>query len=147
VSQRLLKAVDGGRVPAVEVLLNNNHMAELIEQGRISEIKEAMANSMAAGSQTFEEALIQLIQSGKVTKEDALANSDSPTNLLWLLENRTEQAPAAAAQAAAMPGIALPPALEPSPPDPRRPQPGGDPNHRIPATAEGASFSEFLLNI
>ena len=147
VSQRLLKSVDGGRVPAVEVLLNNNHMAELIEQGRISEIKEAMANSMAAGSQTFEEALIALIQSGKVTREDALANSDSPTNLLWLLENRTEQ-PAAAAQPIGMPGISLPAGMEPAPAaDPRRPRPADDPNTRLPATAEGASFSEFLLNI
>jgi twitching motility protein PilU len=146
VSQRLLKSVDGSRVPAVEVLLNNNHMAELIEQGRISEVKEAMANSMAAGSQTFEEALIQLILSGKVSRDDALANSDSPTNLLWLLENRSEQAPAP--QAAPMPGLALPPNLEPAAPDAKRPRLAGDPDGgKVPATPEGASFSEFLLNI
>ena len=48
VSQRLLKALDGGRVPAVEVLLNNTHMAELIEQRRISEINEAMSRAQSA---------------------------------------------------------------------------------------------------
>jgi hypothetical protein len=38
--------------------------------------------------------------------------------------------------------------MEPAPPaDPRRPRPADDPNAKVPATAEGASFSEFLLNI
>ena len=129
----------------------NQNSLELVDQQRLEELgignaKEAMANSMAAGSQTFEEALIQLIQSGKVTREDALANSDSPTNLLWLLENRTEQP--AAAQPVGMPGIELPAGLEPAQgSDPHRPRPANDPNAKVPATAEGASFSEFLLNI
>ena len=61
VSQRLLRSVGGGRVPAVEVLLNTTHMAELIEQGRMSEIRDALVNSMTPGSQTFEQALIELL--------------------------------------------------------------------------------------
>ena len=143
VSQRLLKSLDGGRVPAVEVLLNNNHMAELIEQGRISEIKEAMANSMTAGSRTFEEALIELILSGKVARDDALANSDSPTNLLWLLENRAQATPGTPAA----PGLALPTDLQQFA-DAQSPQAAAEPApEKAPAKAEGASFSEFLLNI
>jgi twitching motility protein PilU len=144
VSQRLLKSVEGGRIPAVEVLLNNNHMAELIEQGRISEIKEAMGNSMTAGSQTFEEALIQLIISGKVTRDDALANSDSPTNLLWLLENRA-QPPAARQQEPASFNS------DTTANDPRGAESAGATADgaapKGPAKTEGASFSEFLLNI
>ena len=88
VSQRLLKAIGGGRVPAVEVLLNTNHIAELIDQGRLTEIRDALTNSMTPGAQTFDRALIDLLVAGKVTREDALTNADSPTNLLWMLENR-----------------------------------------------------------
>lgn len=87
VSQRLIPAVNGKRVPAVEVLLNTRHIAELMEAGEISQIKEAMEKSMSAGSQTFEMALVQLIKDGLVTQEDALAYADSATNLYWLLNN------------------------------------------------------------
>jgi twitching motility protein PilU len=147
VSQRLLKALDGGRVPAVEVLLNNNHMSELIEQGRISEIKEAMANSMTAGSRTFEEALIELILSGRVSRDDALANADSPTNLLWLLENRAQAAAPAPAASVAR-SLSLPDVPQALAGESAKPQPAAEPApQKGPAKPEGASFSEFLLNI
>jgi twitching motility protein PilU len=55
VSQRLLRTVDGGRVPAVEVMLNTKLVGELIEKGDFSGVKEAMEKSMAEGSQTFEQ--------------------------------------------------------------------------------------------
>jgi len=87
ISQRLVKAVDGGRRAAVEVMLNTRHIAELIEQGEISQIKDAMEKSLSPGSQTFEQALLQLIKEGLVTQEEALANADSATNLYWLLNN------------------------------------------------------------
>lgn len=87
VSQRLVQTIDGGRRAAVEILLNTRHVAELIEQGEISQIKEAIEKSMSPGSQTFEQALIQLIQDGVVTENEALANADSATNLYWLLNN------------------------------------------------------------
>jgi len=87
ISQRLIKAKVGGRIPAVEVLLNTRHISELIEKGEINEIKEAMEKSLSPGSQTFEQALYRMLSDGKITEEEALANSDSPTNLLWLLNN------------------------------------------------------------
>jgi twitching motility protein PilU len=87
VSQRLLRAHAGGRVPAVEVLLNTKLTAELIEQGNFSAVKEAMENSMAPGSQTFEQDLARLINEGVVARDEALAHSDSPTNLMWRLQN------------------------------------------------------------
>ncbi len=95
VSQRLVRGVDGKRVPAVEVLMNTTHIAELIKDGRVDEIKEAMEKSMSPGSQTFEQALFQLYSSGKISLDEAMANSDSPTNLSWLINN---SAPAAEQQ-------------------------------------------------
>lgn len=87
ISQRLVVAKDGSRRPAVEVLLNTRHVSELIEQGEISQIKEALEKSMAPGSQTFEQALMQLIQDDVVTQDEALANADSASNLYWLINN------------------------------------------------------------
>lgn len=89
VSQRLVPSTDGKRLPAVEVLMNTRHIAELIEEGEISQIKEAMEKSMSPGSQTFEQALLQLIKEGLVTQDDALAYADSATNLYWLLNNES----------------------------------------------------------
>lgn len=91
VSQRLIKAIDGGRYPAVEVLLNTRYVADLIEAGDISEIKEAIDKSLSPGSQTFERALLNLINDGLITQEEALANADSANNLLWLLNNEAAQ--------------------------------------------------------
>jgi twitching motility protein PilU len=93
ISQRLVQAKDGGRRAAVEVLLNTRHVAELIEQGEISQIKEALEKSMAPGSQTFEQALMQLIQDEVITQEEALANADSATNLYWLINNSQGKKP------------------------------------------------------
>ena len=87
ISQRLVKTKDGGRVPAVEVLLNTKFIQELINKGELGRIKEAMEQSMAPGSQTFEQALYKHYADGKITLDEALANSDSPTNLRWLIDN------------------------------------------------------------
>jgi twitching motility protein PilU len=87
VSQRLLRASTGGRIPAVEVLLNSKHIAELIERNDFSAIKEAMEKSLAEGSQTFEEDLARLINDGTITREEGIAFADSPTNLMWRLQN------------------------------------------------------------
>ena len=98
ISQRLVKTVDGRRIPAVEVLLNTKHIQELIKQGDISMIKDAMEQSLAPGSQTFEQALFHLITTGKVSIDEAMANSDSPTNLHWLLNNAQKTGSATAIQ-------------------------------------------------
>jgi twitching motility protein PilU len=99
ISQRLVRAVDGTQVPAVEVLLNTKHIQELIKKGEMSEIKDAMEQSLAPGSQTFEQALFHLYTTGKVTLDEALANSDSPTNLNWLIDNAPKGADAKLAAA------------------------------------------------
>ncbi len=86
-SQRLVRGKDGTRIPAVEVLLNTSHIAELIKNGAMDEIKDAMEQSLAPGTQTFEQALFNLYSNGQISLENALANSDSPSNLHWLINN------------------------------------------------------------
>ncbi len=88
VSQRLLRTPASGRVPALEVMLNTALVAELIEKGDFSGVKEAMEKSMAEGSQTFEEDIARLVTEGRVSREEGLAQADSPTNLMWRLQNR-----------------------------------------------------------
>lgn len=117
VSQRLVKSAAGGqRQAAVEVMLNTRYIADLIEKGEIGQIKEAMDKSLSPGSQSFETALLKLVKDGLVTQEEALANADSATNLLWLLNN----GPDSLAQ-----------------PEEEK-KPGNEP--------PGASFTEFTLN-
>jgi len=88
ISQRLVRGIDGKQVPAVEILLNTKHIQDLIKTGEISQIKEALEQSLAPGSQSFEQALFYHISSGRVSVEEAMVHSDSPSNLHWLLSNR-----------------------------------------------------------
>jgi twitching motility protein PilU len=88
ISQRLIKSAAGGtRQAAVEIMVNTRYVSDLIEKGEIGQIKEAMDQSLSPGSQSFETALVELVQSSLVTQDEALANADSATNLLWLLNN------------------------------------------------------------
>jgi twitching motility protein PilU len=87
VSQRLIRATTGGRVPAVEVMLNTKLVSELIEKGDFNGVKEAMEKSLAEGSQTFEQDLARLITQGIIGRDEGLAFADSPTNLMWRLQN------------------------------------------------------------
>ena len=117
ISQRLVRSKKGGRVPTVEVLMNSGHMSDLIERGDVQSIKEAMEQSLAPESQTFEQSLYTLLQKDAVTREDALGSADSKNNLLWLINNAGKPA---AQQAQG-----------------RKDQPA----------APASSFSEFTLNI
>jgi twitching motility protein PilU len=89
ISQRLVRTKAGSRRAAVEVLLNTRHIAELIEKGDINEIKDAMEKSMAPGSQTFEQSLFKMFMEGLITQEECMANADSATNMLWLINQAT----------------------------------------------------------
>ena len=95
VSQRLMRATAGGRVPAVEVMFNSKLVSELIEKGDFNAVKEAMEKSLSEGSQTFEQDLARLINTGVISRDEGLAYADSPTNLMWRLQN--EAAPASRA--------------------------------------------------
>jgi twitching motility protein PilU len=81
ISQRLVRGVTGDRVAAVEIMLNTPRLAELIQMGDISKVKESFRDSSEAGMQTFDQALLKLHKEGKIPMEEALANADSRTNL------------------------------------------------------------------
>lgn len=81
VSQRLIRAVDGKRVPAVEILSSSPYIADLIEKGEIASIKDAMKASQENGMQTFDGALYDLYASGRISYEQAIEHADSRTDL------------------------------------------------------------------
>jgi twitching motility protein PilU len=87
VSQRLMRTHTGGRVPAMEVMLNTALISDLIQKADFSGVREAMEKSMGEGSQSFEQDLARLINDGLVSRNEGLAHADSPSNLLWRLQN------------------------------------------------------------
>jgi twitching motility protein PilU len=82
VSQRLLPKKDGkGRVAAIEIMLNSPLISDLIFKGEVHEIKEIMKKSRELGMQTFDQALFDLYEAGRISYEDALRNADSINDL------------------------------------------------------------------
>ena len=91
-SQRLVRTTSGQRVPACEVMVNTVRVAELIQSGNFAEIPNAMEQSISLGSQSFEQDLARMISDGTITQSEGLASADSPSNLLWRLQNSNEVA-------------------------------------------------------
>lgn len=81
ISQRLLSSVKGDRIPAVEIMLNSPYIEELILNGKVGEIKEAMKESTDKGTVTFDQALLALYHQGMISEEEALLNADSKNDL------------------------------------------------------------------
>ncbi len=92
ISQRLVRNKEGEQQPAVEILLNTSLIAELIKNGEIVQIKEAMEQSLYPGSQTFEQAMCRLYLDGVISYDEAMAAADSPTNLAWLVNQNAPSA-------------------------------------------------------
>ena len=80
-SQRLVRARNGKRVAAVELLLNTPHIKDLILKGDISGVKEAHKESGEQGMQNFDDALLNLYKAGTITLEEAMSHADSRSNL------------------------------------------------------------------
>lgn len=81
ISLRLIPGVEDKRVPAVEILLNTPYISDLIEKGKIDEIKDVMARSTEQGMKTFDQALLDLYKAGKISKENAIRYADSRNNV------------------------------------------------------------------
>lgn len=81
VSQRLIPNQQGARSAAIEILLGTPTVNELITRGDIGSIKEVMEKSEELGMKTFDKALFDLYEAGKITAEEALKNADSVNNL------------------------------------------------------------------
>ena len=86
VSQRLIPRVDGGRVPAVEVMVTNARIADLIREGKPDEITEAIADGEYFDMQTFSQALIDLVLAGIVDREAAANSSTNRHDFMVMLE-------------------------------------------------------------
>jgi twitching motility protein PilU len=89
ICQRLVRNKEGEQQPAVEILLNTSLIADLIKNGEITQMKEAMEQSLYPGSQTFEQALCRLYLDGVLSYDEALSAADSPTNLAWLVNQNS----------------------------------------------------------
>lgn len=81
VAQQLVPAKAGGRVAAIEVLLNSPIVAEKIATAELSELKEIMSKSTEIGMQTFDQALFALYKSGQIELDEALRHADAPNDL------------------------------------------------------------------
>ena len=82
VSQRLVRTEDGkGRVAAIEILLNTPTVAEKIFKGEFNELKGVMTKSRELGMRTFDWALFELYNEGKISYDEAIRNADSANEL------------------------------------------------------------------
>jgi len=81
ISQRLIPAVDGKRVAAIEILLDTPRVKDLILKGEIGLLKEAMAAGYQEGMQTFDQHIHDLYAAGRIDYDNALAHADSPNDL------------------------------------------------------------------
>ena len=82
ISQRLVRKADGGgRVAAVEIMVNTPLIRGLIRKGDIPAIRTAMGSHQTDGIQTFQDALFALYESKAITLEEALRNADSMNDL------------------------------------------------------------------
>jgi len=133
ISQRLLKTTDNSLVPAVETLMNTMSIQDLIRKGDFDQIRDMMEQSLSPGSQTFERSLLNLFSSGLITRDEALANSDSPTNLSWLINNSKGQ-PTTPGLDTTQPVMAA-----------HTSTPGAPP--KVPARTEGADLGSFKFNM
>lgn len=85
ICQRLPVAIEGGRVPAVEILMCTPYIQSLIKEGDIDKIPEAMLKDNDDGSQTFDQALYGLFIAQKITEQEALKHADSKDNLKLMM--------------------------------------------------------------
>jgi len=93
VSQRLIPLKEGkGRAAAVEVMLNSPLIADLIFKGEVHGIKEIMKKSKELGMLTFDQALFDLYEEGKISYEDALRNADSVNDLRLNIKLHSKEA-------------------------------------------------------
>ena len=78
--------------------MNTVRVAELIERGEFSDIPAAMEQSISQGSQSFEQDIARLIASGAINQQEGIAHADSPSNLMWRLQNSGDFSPPASSQ-------------------------------------------------
>ena len=81
ISQRLLASTKGGRVPAVEILINTPHVRKQIEENKSQDIMQALQKGQFYGMLTFNQSLVKLFKDGLATEAEVLASASSPDDL------------------------------------------------------------------
>ncbi len=81
ISQRLIPSLDGGRVAAMEILMDTPRIKDLIKKGQIDILKEGMEQGVQEGCQTFDDALFMLYKERRIDFDQAMINADSANNL------------------------------------------------------------------
>jgi twitching motility protein PilT len=95
VTQTLLPTADGsGRVPALEILLPDDAVRNLIRQGKVEQVYSVIQTNTKRGMQTMEQSLAGLIQRRVVTFEEGLSRSSRPDQLIGILERAGYEVPA-----------------------------------------------------
>ena len=100
VSQRLLPRVDGGRIAAFEVMVNNARIAELLRENKADEIHDAIEEGSFFHMQTFSQALIALVTSGEIDRETAANAATNRHDFLVSLEHALKHQDATVREAA-----------------------------------------------
>lgn len=81
ISQRLLPGAKGGLVPAIEIMLNQGLVRELILKGQITKISDVMEQNNQLGMRTFDQSLLMLFEEGSISEDTLIANSDRPSDM------------------------------------------------------------------
>lgn len=87
IAQRLVRAVDGSMVVALEILLNEALIKELILKGDTVKVKEVMANNNPAGMVTFDQSIFKLYSEGLINEMTAIAEADIPADMKIRVQN------------------------------------------------------------
>jgi twitching motility protein PilT len=130
VSQRLLPRIDGGRIAAVEVMVTNTRIADLIRDNQPEAITDAIEEGSFFDMQSFSKALIDLVVSGQVDREVAANAATNRHDFIVTLEHALKQqkADVSAAERQAKAAEEAQREAEPAPPEPEaKPEPEPDP--------------------
>jgi twitching motility protein PilU len=90
-SQRLVPNIQGAKSLALEVMLNQGLIRQLIEEGKVRQVREMIEKGASDGMQTFDQSLFELYRSKTITEEVAIAESDSPANLRLQISNNKRE--------------------------------------------------------
>jgi twitching motility protein PilT len=88
VSQRLIPKVGGGRIPAMEVMMNNHAVENLIRENKTYQIDSVIETNLREGMISLDKSLADLIQKGFITMEDAIVYSKNQEYLEMLINKR-----------------------------------------------------------
>jgi twitching motility protein PilU len=81
VCQRLVPAIDGGKIAAIEILINTGYIADLISKMELGSMKDAVERGQNYGMQSFDQHLVTLYHEGRITAETAIDFADSSSNV------------------------------------------------------------------